>query len=450
LTDLGLGRTGLQRRCWMRPQSTESPRHRLLTAVRHSANTFQSIRNTPEPHGRMNDELELRLSDWLRAVGFTEHPFLYTEAEQDLRLHEYFVEPACFDIVLGTAASPRTAVLFAPRGGGKTANRVMVDHFCKIGERTGGSVLSIAYTNFDNLIGLVSWNAQGVYWRINVHHHMVEILKRGVVETIGALGTYRLSLDGQDKDIKRSLLRILGTYGDVEWLHHARALFPRIGLDPDKDGQLLLRAHEQGQTGAVNPLRDFEVLVTTLVALGVSAVYVVVDRVDEFHPASLDPMAGALFLSPLLSHLPLLEMEQVAFKFFLPSHMKSILLNTGILRPDRLVVEEIIWSDEDLLATLHSRLNVFSEGQVPTLEPLFVSTELANEAERRLVACAEGSPRDLVLVCNRLFDTHVRHFLTDEEPRIGREALGEAIAAFTRERARWRPAPSRPLGFAPH
>jgi len=177
---------------------------------------------------------------------------------------------------------------------------------------------------------------------------------------------------------------------------------------------------------------------------------VLVDRIDEFHPASFDPMAGALFLSPLLSHLSLLEMKHVAFKFFLPSYMRSILLNMGILRPDRLSMEEITWSDEDLLKTLHSRLYVFSEGQVPTLEPLFFSPQLsAEEAERKLVARAEGSPRDLVLVCRQLLTTHVQHFLTGEELRIGQEALDEAIDVFTRERARWRPAPSRPFGFNP-
>lgn len=257
----------------------------------------------------MNQEYETRLDHWLRAVGFTEHPFFHTEAEQDPRLHEHFVEPGCFDTVLGTVVSPQTRV---------------------------------------------------------------------------------------------------------------------------------------------NTLRDLKVLVTTLVTLDVRAVYVLVDRIDEFHPASFDPMAGALFLSPLLSHLSLLEMKHVVFKFFLPSHMKPILLDKGTLRPDRLVMEEIVWSDEDLPRTLNSRLYVFSERQVPVLAPLFVSPQLAEEAEQMLVTCAEGSPRDLILVCNQLFATHVQDFPTSEEPRIGQEAVNKAIDTFTRERARWRPAPSRPPGFITH
>jgi hypothetical protein len=398
----------------------------------------------------MSDKVEPRLDNWLRAFGFTENPFSGTEAEQDQRLHEYFVEPACFDAVLGTAVSPQTAVLFAPRGGGKTANRVMVDHFCKIGKRTRGSVLSVPYTNFDNLIVLFSWGTEGTHWSGNVHHHMAEILRRGVSEILNALEEHRLSLDGQGDSIQKSLLRILGAYGTTESLHRTIALLPQMELNIDEVRGLMLQAHERGQAGSINPPRDFDALVTMLTTLGVSAMYVLVDRVDEFHPASFDPMAGAVFLSPLLSHLPLLEMEHVAFKFFLPSHLKSILLESGILRPDRLEVGEVVWSDEDILKTLNSRLYVFSDGKVPTLEPLFVSSKLAQAAEQSLVACADGSPRDLVLVCNQLFTIHTQHFLSDEELRIGRRSLEKAMETFMRERARWRPRPSRPLGFKPH
>ena len=518
----------------------------------------------------MDDAAELRIDNWLRAFGFSEHPFSETEARHDLRLHEYFVEPSCFDTILGTAAAPQSAVLFAPQGGGKTANCVMVDHFCKTNERTRGPVLSISYTNFNNLTGLIAWDVNGVHCSINVHHHVAEILKQGVVEVVGALEAdrlsvsvqavdvasgasasegksdanvhqfdaysfyetglhqlrnrvkdlpryseflvyqqrlienigqsrrygdievrkaerseivdrlnelslsvldmpftgllglstpttgqepsehLRLSLDGQDEFIQRSLLRILGAYSDEGTLRRILALLPQIGLDADEARLRLVQAYERSQVDGTAPLRDFEVLVTTLVALGMGAVYVLVDRIDEFHPVSFDPMAGALFLSPLLSHLSLLEMEHVAFKFFLPSHLKSVLLDKG-LRPDRLVVQEITWSDEDLLETLHSRLYVFSERQVPTLAPLFFSPQLTpEEAERRLVACAKGSPRHLVLLCRQLFATHVQDFLTGDELRIGQEALDKAIDIFTRERARWRPIPSRPLGFPLH
>jgi hypothetical protein len=511
----------------------------------------------------MDDEQEIRLENWLHAVGFTEHPFKHTEAEQDPRLHEYFVEPACFDRVQGTVVSPQTAVLFAPRGGGKTANRVMVDHFCKISadvrgmdaaverQRTGaidqgklrrvlverfneeelrnfcadlsvdygclggegkeakirgllaylgrrrripdligvgerlrpdvpwqdligvaqkaapasqdalrsqpqasgriqGNVLSITYTKFDNLLHLFAHGAYGVCWRGTVHDHVAEILKRAVWDIVESLETGRLTLVGQAGGARKSLLLVLGAYSGTGSLRRVLASLPEIMSEPAETRQLVLQAHEQRQSSGANPLHNFEALVAALAALGVGAVYVLVDRVDEFDPASFDPMAGTLFLSPLLSHLSLLEMEHVAFKFFLPSHLKSILLDKGILRSDRLVVEEIVWSDEDLLKTLRSRLYVFSEGQVPSMEPLFVSPQLAEEAEERLVACAEGSPRDLVLACDQLFSTYVQHFLTIDEPRIGRDALEAAIDSFAHERARWRPTPSRPIGFIPN
>lgn len=396
----------------------------------------------------MDDEFQARLGDWLRTFGFTDHPFLHTEAEQDSRLHEYFVEPACFDTILGTTESPQSAVLFASRGGGKTANRVMVDYFCEIGERLERPVFSISYTNFDCLVPLISWESHSIRSQVNIHHHLAQILRTSANEIVEDLVARRLVLNQANSSVWRPLLRILAIYTTEEDLFRILELLRDLGLSSDGLDDNLWTIHTQSQDSSINTLSDFRSLVGAFVELGVSAIYVLVDRIDEFHPASFDPMAGALFLSPLLSHLPLLEMDHVAFKFFLPSHMKSTLLDKGFLRPDRLLVEEVVWSNDDLLDILHSRLYVFSERRIPTLEPLFVSSQLAQEAERRLVSQAEGSPRDLVLACRQLFTTHVQHFSSSEELRIGQTALDRAIDSFLQERARWRPTPSRrSMGF---
>ena len=64
---------------------------------------------------------------WLERLGFETNPFALREATLEEQLDEYFVEPPGFEHVSG----PHTFLLFAARGGGKTACRIMVEHACR-------------------------------------------------------------------------------------------------------------------------------------------------------------------------------------------------------------------------------------------------------------------------------------------------------------------------------
>jgi len=60
-------------------------------------------------------------SDLLLSLGFERDPFAKTNADEEELLEDYFIEPPFFKAVYGDIRAPKSAVVYAPRGGGKTA-----------------------------------------------------------------------------------------------------------------------------------------------------------------------------------------------------------------------------------------------------------------------------------------------------------------------------------------
>lgn len=83
--------------------------------------------------------------EFLQNLGFNEDPFAHTNADEEVsRLPEYFVNPPYFAEVFGDPDNPKSFFVFAPRGGGKTAQRIMIEKRCR-----ESAVLALTYDNFD-------------------------------------------------------------------------------------------------------------------------------------------------------------------------------------------------------------------------------------------------------------------------------------------------------------
>ena len=63
----------------------------------------------------------LKYSDLLNNLGFEQDPFATTNADEEQLLQDYFIEPPFFKAVYGDISRPKSTIVFAPRGGGKTA-----------------------------------------------------------------------------------------------------------------------------------------------------------------------------------------------------------------------------------------------------------------------------------------------------------------------------------------
>ena len=77
--------------------------------------------------------MSLPENSFLGARGFKENPFILTNADEEQNLPLYFVPPPFFDAVLGSPSEPKSCTVFAPRGGGKTAQKVMIENESEAG-----------------------------------------------------------------------------------------------------------------------------------------------------------------------------------------------------------------------------------------------------------------------------------------------------------------------------
>ena len=86
------------------------------------------------------------LEDYLKSLGFVTNPFQYSNADKEIDIIDhYFIKPNYFEDVWGNPYNPVSNIIYAPRGGGKTAQRIMIE---KRAAKTD-DVLTITYTNHD-------------------------------------------------------------------------------------------------------------------------------------------------------------------------------------------------------------------------------------------------------------------------------------------------------------
>ncbi len=359
------------------------------------------------------------LECWLETFGFRDNPFSSQEAgsEDPDRLNKYFVAPPYFDEILGSASAPQTTLIFAPRGCGKTAQRVMMDYNCR-NNLTRGSILSVPYTDFSQVMDHREVNRDP--FRITSRHHAVEILKQAMLALAGFLAQSPIALKVFSllPDLDRIYLSwFVSTYSDyltfdqintlsnAEILSLDSAFSSSIGFLRDKERvpARMIQALEARKEAP--PAQLFNDLSRLLASLGFEAIYILVDRVDEFQETAADPTATVALIEPLLADLTLMELPRLAFKFFLPLEMEDAIRARPAVRLDRLSCRHLEWTDDSLLEVLRKRLEVF--GNLPSLDAVCVP-ELRGRVEREMVEMARGSPRHLIRLAGLLLSEHCK------------------------------------------
>ncbi len=364
---------------------------------------------------------------WLEQLGFTSNPFAIREAGQEQELDAYFVEPPGFDQVRGA----HTFLLFAPRGSGKTACRIMVERACRPLD-TQSAVLAVPY--YQALGGLVA-ELQRDWVRSGRQRH-IEALLRQSMRVLYAdllardsvpvhpdqLAILRGLIDQHAPDLlapqnvllelrKKNALR-----GDFD-LRQALAAFKerRLGealaaaLSPNsRAGQILISLIDAPSLAVTNSA--LETFVDVARTFDVQSIFVMIDGLDEFPAQAPDVQDQVELLLPLLSDLGLVEHPFFKFKFFLPVELLSALQNCQYIRTDRLQFLSVSWTDNSLRRLLQQRLRAFSAGQVQSLAALFDDPSNAQDIDARLVRWAGGSPRTLLELTEELLTIHCRQY----------------------------------------
>ena len=402
--------------------------------------------------------IELSVPDWwLTAVGFTRgNPFSVKEADTDPLLGRCFREKSYFYDLRGDVRIPRTAFLVADRGSGKSANRRILEQQCREGI-LGELVLAVPYLQF----GFLGEKAVQGTNQVTARMHVEEILKQAIPALLELLKeqptlVQRLYPSGYRMLLKWFLIRytdILSLDGIDNWLQHigllskdinAQRLFDAAdnktqresfeGAGPSQPVIELLVDMIYQAPASLNPadishVDMFKRFTRMVNWLGVKAIYVFVDRIDESFETATDPIKGADLIEPLIADLHLMEMSNVAFKFFVPSRIADELRRRQSIRLDRLLFREISWTTEDLMDILERRVQVYSDNLLPNLEQLCVPQ--LSGINRFLADHASGSPRNLLRLGEWLLHHHVS--LSKGDRLINQEDLNIALGSFEDE-----------------
>lgn len=345
------------------------------------------------------EALSQKLEQWLKAVGFVKgNPFATANAEDERTfLPECFVDTGHYFSILGDPQKPQTTLVLAPRGGGKTAYRVMLEQQC-YPQGALVNALAIPYLTFDPL-----FENQGLTLRERLHCHLSAILYWG------------LQIADTLKNYREISCRV--TAEQLQTLSSLRQRYTSPATTPGSP------AHQ--------PLEDFTAFVHLVQGMGLDSVYVLVDRLDEQPETADDPQAVIDLILPLLAHLPLMELPGAAFKFFLPLTAETLLQHTPKVRLDRLRRYWVEWNEALLSQLLEKRLTTFSEGHIKSLGQLALSP-LSETIDRDLIQWANGSPRQLLRLGELLLLEHARTMQGDTL-LLAPEAWERALTRFQHE-----------------
>jgi hypothetical protein len=352
----------------------------------------------------------IKYSDLLRTLGFERDPFATTNADEEDLLQDYFIEPPFFKAVYGDIARPKSTIVFAPRGGGKTALKRRIE----IASGTD-AFLCVTYNVFPTS-GLKLSDIDQAY-------HLENIIRILLAAAMGALTT--AAVDSLSKDQRHFLYLLIKAHlsgldrAELEsaissvknpsqkakeiWnqaLGPVSVVFNALLVHFGFKSVELSRFDEA--EAAVGDLKSQVVFIAGILpALGFKSTYVLVDKVDENVLTGEKASAAFTFVKPLLNDLPLLELDKLAIKFFLWDRLEDEARTVS--RPDRIKTYSLRWTTTQLKEMLSRRLSAHSAGKVLTLGSISAITTSV-DVDELVVILSGGSPRNIIRICKSIFD----------------------------------------------
>lgn len=380
-------------------------------------------------------------------LGFKVNPFQYTNADQEEGLKEYFLPPPYFQSVWGDPTRASSCVVFAPRGGGKSAQRKMIE-----ARSLTSKALALQYTRFE------FESAQSLS-QVDLNYHIrniVRICLMGLLMQIYEKGLGDLNFTSTEREHIKALARfylydmnseqvvnavnaIMGPFGRVKE-YISSNLYAINGLIDGLLSKAGLSAISGGMGGGVGKIEKpskhhLEVVVSLINSLGFDSVYILVDKVDETNLTGNDAKASFDLLESLLRDLEILQIKNLAFKFFLWNEIYPFYKKYA--RADRILQYHLTWKSDELKKMLQLRLQAYSSNRVRDFSQLLASDMSggAKEAvESLLLTFSHGSPRDLIRICGQMVTEQLR--LDPHSNRISLNAITEGFNRFCKDRAK--------------
>lgn len=393
---------------------------------------------------------------WISYMGFERFPFDRPEAgneefAQPEFLSTCFVQPRNFERFLGTPDSPVTALMFAARGIGKTACRVMVDFYCQTGslsmDETGepNYVLSIPHINLHQ----VAFRARQLGApHVQVEHHAQEILNRAMpvfTDLVARRPQIYQAVVDLSPSRKRDLSWLIVRYS--AYLNAIQAGFLQglgVAAPSEVAGDTLLAAVE-AQRETISALDHLAQWAELMRLVKIKATYILVDGIDEFDETAGDPAAAFQIVRPMLTSLPLMDgTPHLALKIFLPDSVEGLVRGDSAIRLDRgFVTEYLVWSEDDLIQILRRRLKALvseayrHQDRVDVGFDSLCVPELRGQIENDLITVAQRNPRHLMILCGLIVKHHCQADVMEQDDpyqlnRADWDAAQREFAAYNR------------------
>ena len=350
-------------------------------------------------------------TDFVMGLGFNEDPFARYNADLETRLAEYFVAPPYFAEVFGDARDPQSFFVFAPRGGGKSAQRIMIENRC-----AEEGVLSLTYDDFDLF-------PVGAARDVTLDHHIKRVLRIGFVGLSVVLDAEPDKVNLLSKEEKSLLAKRIELHVEGLSLSEFEATLKSLRSITDRISRFLnkyrpyigtaanaiskeilgtdaILPHAMaGRRDEFNPKYELELVAKYARKIGFKSVYVLVDKVDESELTGNSAPHSFDLIEPMVRSLHILETEGIAFKFFLWDAIEPKFAE--VARPDRIRYRTLKWDNSTLKTLLQKRLMAFSNRTVRKLDAIADSAR-PYDLDELAVMFANRSPRDLIRVCQKI------------------------------------------------
>jgi len=393
--------------------------------------------------------------EFLAKLGLTGgNPFSDTQAEAEDQLDKYFIDlPAFYKILDTDAVKPKSSILSAGRGCGKSANRRIVERFLKFGAPHyfrrnwpwKPSVLVVPYTDFSRLTALVN----GDYSKIKIENHVTAILWLSVSALFIYLQESWKHLDVHK--ISEQYIHQLGYFlvnysNRYSYLRNESLLeLPQnsslsrdLGVFLEYACRVSQKAKNIEAGGLVGLLKTFVELVS---AFEINSVVILVDGVDEHVETADNPPMAATLIRSLIAEGKLFQSSGLYFKYFLPNEVVFELKRMPELRiGEKIRYYDVKWDDASLELLLSHRLRAFSNGILVDFGQL-ADVETKNVGQF-IVANSQGNPRTLLRMSEWLLIHFERTSRAENEnkysnrsrvPRITKSVVDAMFESFKQE-----------------
>lgn len=377
-------------------------------------------------------------TELLRNLGFNRDPFATTNADEEELFEDYFIEPPFFKAVYGEIKNPKSVIVYAPRGGGKTALKRRIE----LSARTD-AFLCVTYNSFP-LSGIKLSDVDQDYHLRNITRNLlVGVLSAATssgIEVLSVTEKHFLYLLTKEHLSKLSTAELKDAIASVKNLSDkAKDVWNKL-TGPVSAGLLALSIKfgfkapevakfesEQGQAGSYHE----QILFLNKIApkFGFLSVYVLVDKIDET-PLTGKATTSLAFVTPLLTDLSILETKGLAIKFFFWDRIEDGAREVS--RPDRIKSHTLQWSSQQLRSMLSRRLEAHSDKKVTSLASMMHSERQA-AVDELVVNLSGGSPRNIIRICKAIFDQQSEidarcKFISELALLRGVEAISQELA----------------------